>query len=44
MLTSPYTRADIMRLDCLTFLRILKECEERERKAVERLKSKEENG
>ena len=37
MKTSPYTKKDIMELDVLTFLRILKECEEEQRKEISRL-------
>lgn len=37
MKTSPYTRADIMRLDCITFLKIMKECEAAQKSEVERL-------
>jgi hypothetical protein len=37
MKTSPYTKNDIMGLDVLTFLRILKECEKQQQDEVSRL-------
>lgn len=40
---SPYSLPDIKKLDYLTFFRIVNECEQREREAVERLE-KQENG
>lgn len=37
MRVKPYTERDLLRKDYLTFLKILKECENEEKKAVERL-------
>jgi len=37
---SPYQMADIKKLDYLTFFRVVNECEQREREAVERLENK----
>lgn len=37
MKTSPYTKADIMGLDVLTFLHILKECEKEQKDEISRL-------
>ena len=41
--TSPYSMPDIMKIDYLTFFRVVNECEDREKEAVDRLE-KQSNG
>lgn len=41
---SPYQMPDLMRLDCLTFFRLVNECEQREREAIDRLEKQTHGG
>lgn len=44
MRTSPYSKADISKLDYLTFFRIVNECEQREKEAIDRLEKQTHGG
>lgn len=39
--TSPYRMPEIKEMDYMTFFRVVNECEQREKEAVERLENKE---